>query len=125
MRKALFLTLVLAGLVVMGDAALAQGSVCDLPESAGSSFCQNQDDGSSTASDNPVINILSTVVRVLSIITGIVSSIVVVISAIMFTTAGGDSGRVGRARSALTYGLVGLIISIFAGVIVGYVLSRI
>lgn len=56
---------------------------------------------------------------------GIICVLIVVIAGLMYTTSAGDPGRVGKAKNAMIYAFVGLIIIISAFGIVNYVLGAI
>ena len=125
--KKLFAALILvATLTYTPTAVFAQSDVCDLPGSDNSAFCEGQTQGEGdTATDNSVLDILATVVEVLTTITAIAATIVIIIGGLMFTVAGGDPGRVSRARSAIIYAIVALVVAIFSRVIITFVLTEI
>lgn len=60
----------------------------------------------------------------MSIVTLIVVG-VLIYSGVMFATAAGDDGKIGKAQKTATYAIVGLIVSFVAGLIVRFVLNNI
>jgi cytochrome bd-type quinol oxidase subunit 1 len=74
----------------------------------------------SVASSDNVQNIFHIVVGTLAA----VAVLIIVISALNIVTAGGDSTKVAKARSAILYALVGLIIVIIAEAIVALVAGK-
>lgn len=129
-RKLFTFSLLSMGLLFAPATAFAQGDVCDeFPGEAGNSaFCQGQGDpdaGPDSSTDNAVLDILQTVVRVLTTIAAVIATIVIVIAGLMFVTSGGDPNRISRARSAIIYAIVAVVVSIFARVIILFVLNEI
>lgn len=55
---------------------------------------------------------------------GVVAIIVVVIGGINIATSQGDPGRVKKGKTAITYGLIGMAVSLLAFAIVQIVLSQ-
>ena len=57
-------------------------------------------------------------------IAGLVAVIVIIVAGIMYTSSGGDSGRVAIAKNALTYSLIGLVVVVSAFVLTNFVIGR-
>lgn len=75
---------------------------------------------------SPTVNsVLNTVVNLLSLFVGIIAVIMIIVSGFRYVTSGGDPGKVGGAKSALIYALVGLAIAALAQVLVKYVLGKV
>jgi hypothetical protein len=72
-----------------------------------------------------VNDVVSTVVNILSIIVGIAAIIMIIISGLKYITSGGDSNKVGSAKTTLIYALVGLAIAISAQFIVDFITERV
>ena len=66
---------------------------------------------------------VSTVVTILSWVVGIVSIVMVLVAALKYITSGGDANKVGAAKSALIYAMIGLAIAGAAQALVHFVLS--
>jgi hypothetical protein len=79
--------------------------------------CSNLDTGSSG-----IESVVRGIVNILSIIVGVAAVIVVIISGFRFITSAGDASKVGGAKNALVYALVGLAIAALAQLLVHFVL---
>ena len=56
-------------------------------------------------------------------ILGAISVLIIVIAGIQFMTAAGEPDKVSRARNAIIYAVIGLIIAIFSAAIVNFVIK--
>lgn len=75
-----------------------------------------------TAKDNSVLtNVLNTAY----FWAGVIAVIVIVIAGFMYTTSQSDPGRVARAKNAILYAIVGLVIVLGAFAITNFVLGAI
>jgi hypothetical protein len=80
---------------------------------------------SSTGVDNGSIgNLAHTIVNLFSIVVGAASIIMIIYGGFRYITSGGDSTRVGNAKSTLVYAVIGLVVVALAQVIVHFVLSQ-
>ena len=75
---------------------------------------------STEGADGIVIDVLNTAY----FIAGIAAIIVIVIAGLLYTISDGDSAKVTRAKNAIVYAVVGLIIVLSAFVITGFILGR-
>lgn len=64
------------------------------------------------------------VINIFSIVVGAVSVIMIIIGGFRYVVSGGDSGGVSGAKNTILYAIVGLIIVLFAQVIVRFVFSN-
>lgn len=71
-----------------------------------------------------LLDLVKATVNILSIIVGAVAVLAVVLSGFKYITAGGDSNKVGSAKSTLVYALVGLAVAVLAQAIVRFVLTN-
>lgn len=95
-------------------------AACD---SAGSTqFCQNKNSESKRAfvdsSDSLLVKIAHTVI----LITGAISVIMIIVGGFKYVISNGDSNGLQGAKNTILYALVGLIVVLFAQVIVRFVL---
>jgi hypothetical protein len=74
-------------------------------------------------SDSGVVDIINTAVTILSVVAGIAGVIMVIVAGFKYITSGGDTGKVGSAKSTLVYALIGLAIAVLAQVLVHFVIS--
>jgi hypothetical protein len=81
--------------------------------------------GDCTSSSGPTVTgVINTVINILSYIVGIATVIMIILSGFKYITAGGDSNKVGNAKTTLTYALIGLVVAVLAQVLVRYVLTK-
>lgn len=57
-------------------------------------------------------------------IAGVTAVIVIIIAGIQYATSTGDSSRIGKAKNAILYAIVGLVIILSAFVITGFISGR-
>lgn len=55
---------------------------------------------------------------------GIVCVIVIVAAGILYTTAGGDASKITKAKNALLYAVIGLVVVLMAFVITQFIIGR-
>lgn len=68
-------------------------------------------------------NVISAIVTIISYVAGVLGVIMVMVAGIKYVTSGGDSNRVGSAKSTLIYAIVGLAIAALAQIIVHFVIN--
>ncbi len=68
-------------------------------------------------------NIAIKVINILSVVTGSIAVIMVIIGGVRYVISAGDSNAVQGAKNTIMYALVGLVVVLFAQVIVRFVLS--
>jgi uncharacterized membrane protein YjgN (DUF898 family) len=67
--------------------------------------------------------IIQTVVNTLLFIIGVVAVIMVIIGGITYTTSGGDSAAVKKAKDTILYAIVGIVIAFLAYAVVNWVVT--
>ncbi len=77
------------------------------------------------AGESAVNGLLHSVLQTLVFIVGTVSVLVIVIGALMYVTSGGDPNNTKRAKDAILYAIIGIIVALLAQGIVSFVLTRI
>jgi hypothetical protein len=70
-------------------------------------------------------NIAVTVVNIFTWVVGVIAVIMIIVGGFRYITSGGDSSKVGGAKNAIVFAIVGLIIVILAQVIVRFVVDRV
>ncbi len=80
--------------------------------------------GGTSNTDNTLTSIAKTIVNIFSIVVGATAVIMIIYGGFRYITSGGDSNKVGSAKNALIYAIVGLIIVALAQVIVHFVLNE-
>ena len=106
-----FLTPVLT-LALFGGSALAQSPEDDARAGVG---------GGNAAG---VTNVASTVADILTLAVGALAVIFIIIGGFKYITSAGDASKSASARSTILYSVVGLVVVIFARVIVNFVLDE-
>jgi ABC-type bacteriocin/lantibiotic exporter with double-glycine peptidase domain len=76
------------------------------------------------ANKNSFSNVVGVIVNSLLFIVAAVSVVVIIIAGIMYTTSGGDSALVAKAKNTLLYAVVGLVVAIMAYAIVNFVITH-
>ncbi len=87
--------------------------------STDSSACDEDTNGETFAS------LAQKIINVFSIVVGTVSVIMIIVGGFRYIISGGDSGGVTAGKNTILYAIVGLVIVIFAQVIVRFVLTNV
>jgi len=125
LKKINYLVAVLSLLLVP---ALGLGYVS--ADASQNSVCQgiglaSDNGGCAEDSSSPTVgSTIHAVVTILSFVVGIISVIMVMVGGFRYVTSGGDSTKVGSAKNAIVYALVGLIVVALAQVIVRFTLNK-
>ena len=100
----------------------------DLPEANTTSICANRAPCNTTADcTSPVsgsTGIISRIIQLAVAAAGVACVIAVIIGAFTYITSTGESAKVQSAKNTIMYALIGLLISVFAEVILRYVIKR-
>ena len=75
----------------------------------------------------PVIEanvLLNNILNTVYFVVGIVAVIVIIIAGIQFTTSTGDSAKVAKAKNAILYSVIGLVIIMLAFAVTNFVIGR-
>lgn len=114
------------------DIQLNVSADCKQPKTANEvEACKQRTPGSEadkTAACNPessIESLVKTIINVFSAIVGSIAVIMIIIGGFKYVTSGGDSNSVGSAKNTILYAIVGLVIVVFAQIIVRFVLQRI
>jgi len=70
-------------------------------------------------------SVLKRIINIFSIVVGAVSVIMIIIGGFRYIISGGDSAGVSGAKNTILYALVGLVIVLFAQLIVKFVVSNV
>lgn len=85
--------------------------------------CTQTNAPDSTA-DQKVNDLIKNAIRIFQIVVGLISVFMVIMGGLKYITSGGDSGKVGEAKNAILYAVIGLVIVGVAEVIVRFALNR-
>lgn len=69
-------------------------------------------------------NALNAVLNTVYTWAGIIAVIVIIIAGFVYTTSGGDAANVKKAKNAITYAVIGLIVIILAFTITNFVVGK-
>lgn len=70
-------------------------------------------------------SVIRSIINIFSIVVGAVSVIMIIIGGFRYIVSNGDSNGVSGAKNTILYAIVGLVIVLFAQVIVRFVLTRV
>lgn len=116
----IFLAVAAFGLVSLTAVPVHASNVCDanvadaIKKAAG---CEGADQTDRAV--NLIVNIINWVMGIIAI----VAVIVIIIAGIQFMTSNGDPGKVKKAKDAILYAVIGLIVIILAATIVNLVIG--
>lgn len=68
-----------------------------------------------------VQDLIRNIVLILSYLVGAIAVIMLIVGGFMYVTSQGDAGRLTTARNTIVYALVGIVVVLFAQVVVRYV----
>ena len=108
---------VLAATNVNINGSLCSGTNFDLGNGS-----QNACD--STKGTNNLNELLKQIINYFSIIVGVIAVIMIIVGGLRYITSGGESGKVGSAKTTIIYALVGLVVVALAQLIVHFVLGQ-
>jgi hypothetical protein len=109
------------GIVTPLVSAATQDSVC-----AGIGLVNDSDRCDDTENSGPTVNsVIHTVISIFSYIMGIAGIIMIILGSFKYITSGGDSAKVGSAKSTIVYALIGLVVAVLAQVLVRFVFREV
>ncbi len=126
-KKLLLLLLLVTNLFTMASTLIPATTTAASPQAQTACNALNTASGSgscNTANNGGVGNVVRTVINVLSIIVGAISVIMIIIGGFRYVISGGDSTGTASAKNTILYALIGLVIVLFAQVIVRFVFSN-
>jgi magnesium-transporting ATPase (P-type) len=118
--KSIILILGLSANVLLLMPAVASAQVSELKCGANSAAT-----GSCAKAPKDAPNLNDTVAKIINILSSLVAAvaiIMIIVGGFRFVTSGGDSNRVTSAKSTIFNAIIGLVIAIFAQVIVRFVI---
>ena len=96
-----------------------QDSVC-----SGIGIAGDGGDCTDTTGSPTVQSVVRAGISLLSYLVGIAAIILIIVGGFKYITSGGDSNKVGSAKSTILYALIGLVIAVLAQVLVRFVLAK-
>lgn len=81
--------------------------------------------GTCKDSAGPSVNsLISTAINLLSLVAGVIAVIMLIVSGFKYITSQGDAGSITSAKNSLLYAIIGLVVVVFAQILVKFVLSK-
>lgn len=102
-----------------GAIDVINGSACS-GGGASNPLCTSKD-----TAQNDLNSQIRNVTNVIMFLLGAVSVIVIIIGGMMYVVSAGDPGRAKKAKDTILYAVVGLVIALFAGAIVNFVVRNV
>ena len=113
-----------AALLPVAAHADIASNVCQGVLSTDSSVSDPASGSCTEQSGSTFSDLMKKVINVFSIVVGSVSVIMIIIGGFRYIISGGDSGGVTAGKNTILYAIVGLVIVLFAQVIVRFVLTN-
>jgi hypothetical protein len=105
------------GLAILPVTASAVNVFEACPAGSNNAICSDATNGAQLGA------FVTIIVDTLLYILGAVAVIVIILSGISYVTSTGDPAAITRAKSTLTYGVIGLVVALLAYAIVNYVIG--
>jgi len=110
------------GMLILPAPLAAQGAkdiVCDQIGEFGEVKCDDR------SSRNIFNDTIGNVIQILIFIIGGVSVLIIIIGGLMYVLSGGDPNNTARAKDAILYAIIGLVVAVVAQGIVTFIIGRI
>lgn len=91
---------------------------------ADTQFCKDVNENKGTDRILGPTGIVTQITQTIIYITGAISVIMIVVGGLKYVLSAGDSAGVQSAKNTILYAIIGLVVTIFAQVIVSFVLSK-
>lgn len=111
-----------------GGTALAQFDIFEQPCKNNSSATVCEDANKSQSKSNNSLygknGILTKIAKLISIIIGLAAVIVMIMAGIQYMTSTGDPAKVNNAKNTIVYAIIGLVLAVFAQIIIRFVIEK-
>lgn len=121
LRNILLTAVVAFGLIAVALPVTA--SAVNVSQDCSSLGADAQNSAVCKGGDDQIENVVKTIVNTLLFILGAISVLVIIIAGIMYTTSGGNSNTVTKAKDTLLYAVIGLVVAVLAYAIVNFVVG--
>lgn len=124
--KAIFLALsisffgAMAVVPAVGAQDVIDGAACSTAGAAKNPLCANR-----AGAGNKLNDQIKNITNVILFLLGAVAVIVIIIGGLMYVLSAGDPGKAKTAKDTILYAVIGLIVALFAGAIVNFVVANI
>jgi hypothetical protein len=117
--------IVVLGLTGNVQAAMPFDDLCSGNRAQSVACREAQATRSQTSTNNRVLDTVKVALEFFSYVIGVTSVIVIMIAGSMYMVSGGDPAKAGRSKDTIIYASVGLVVALFAQVIVRLILDRV
>ena len=121
----IFASIILTASLAVGLVALSPSPNVALADCGSAIQCAQKGVNSSGGDSTSLSDYIKTIINILLFIIGIIAVIVIVIAGIQYVTSGGNADQASKAKNAIIYAVVGIIIAVMAYAIVGFVVGNI
>lgn len=104
--------------------ALAAGFI-GLPALADDKACTIDPNNPACNEERDFFKTFDSVMNAVMAIVGVIATIVIIVAGVMMMTSQGDAAKVKRARSAIIYAAIGMIVTLAAWAIVNFVVGSV
>lgn len=125
LKKSILALVVVFGLLAPLPAVAATGSNRDATCEGAQLADVEVDCTDKKLSDDQFGSVIKLVVNILSVIVGAVSVIMIIVGGFRYVISNGDSNALSGAKNTILYAIVGLVIVLFAQVLVRFILSNV
>ena len=98
-------------------------TIFGLPLMAGAQFNADAERSTTGLANTDLITVLANIIKILLSIVAVLAVLGFVVAGILFITAGGNDNIIGKAKSFLTFSVVGVIVSLIGYIVVKFVSS--
>lgn len=96
---------------------LCTGTNLSLDTTGGNSNC-------GSTSDTNFQTLLTNIINIFTIVVGVIAVVMIIVGGLRYITSGGESSKVGGAKTTIIYALIGLVVVALAQLIVHFVLNQ-
>ena len=127
MRKMFIYPIVTLALIVLSGICMPATTHAALFDNSRTDACSGisgtSASGACTTKGVSVSDIISRVVNIISAIVGVIAVIMIMVAGAKYVTSGGEASSIASAKNTLVYSVVGLIIVLFAQIIVRFTIT--
>ena len=121
-----FITLTLLAITLLGFGSLGYSNAVFAADSSDEACKGVEFVGGSCDTDESakVDSLVNDVVNILTVVVGVISVFMIMIAGFKYITSGGDSQKTSSAKDTILYAVIGIVVVVFAQVIVKFVINK-
>lgn len=77
------------------------------------------------SNNNTINNLIADVIGVISIVVGVAAVIMIMVGGFKYIISQGDSNSINSAKNTILYAVIGLVVALFAQIIVRFVINKV